>query len=663
MTAPDASALEVPQEPPKSAAPESLSDTGPYAATSRGIVWYKELKDKTVEVLLANFDARIIREVLHDDGVEERRVFEIEVALRERQYRIQVPASRFSSMTWPVELLGADAVVYAGYAIRDHLRVAIHKLSGDVPKHRVYQHTGWRSTSEHGWVYLHHGGGISAEGLVTDIAVKLDGTLVNVVLPAPPTGDTLKDAIRACLSLDAFLPDRLTMPVRAATTRAALGPTDFGLFFSGPSGTGKTEIVALAQQHYGVGFDARALPASWSSTENALEDLTFTAKDMVLVIDDFSPTGGGQQIQQLHAKAERIFRAVGNRTGRQRMRSDLTQVPPRPPRGLVLATGEDVPRGHSLNARMLHLPVHPDDMDWDALTLCQADAAAGAYAAAMAGFLRWLAPQYETVQATLRTDVAVLRTQISGGHRRSPTMAADLGIGLRYWTRYVVEMGVLTDAEGHAYWERGWQAICAAVTRRDEHQVVHEPASQFISLLRTAFVTGRAYVTNMQGGAPEQAPEGWGWKPAGSRIGEYVGQGRLIGWLDGDALYVEPQAAFAVVRQLGVDIDTPIAISLVTLKQRLQEKGHLVQTDHETDRETYTVRKTVSGVRRNVLYLDAPTFLTGPQERTSPNQSNPTNPTAQDTGNDPVGKVGSNQEGESPTHDTDGDGTAPESIS
>ena len=40
-----------------------------------------------------------------------------------------------------------------------------------------------------------------------------------------------------------------------------------------------------------AGLDARHLPASWAATPNALEGLAFLAKDAVLVVDDFNPTG------------------------------------------------------------------------------------------------------------------------------------------------------------------------------------------------------------------------------------------------------------------------------------------------------------------------------------------------------------------------------------
>ncbi|MGH2688806.1 MAG: hypothetical protein ACRDKW_08370, partial [Actinomycetota bacterium] len=127
-------------------------------------------------------------------------------------------------------------------------------------------------------------------------------------------------------------------------------------------------------------MDARNLPGSWSSTANALEGLAFAAKDALLVVDDFAPSGSVTDTERAHREADRILRAQGSRSGRLRMRADGSLRTARPPRGLILSTGEDVPRGQSLRARMLVLELERGDVDWDALTRCQRAAADGALA-------------------------------------------------------------------------------------------------------------------------------------------------------------------------------------------------------------------------------------------------------------------------------------------
>ena len=62
----------------------------------------------------------------------------------------------------------------------------------------------------------------------------------------------------------------------------------------------------------------------------------------------FRANAQGPLPSDFHREADRLVRAQGNRSGRQRMRQDSTLRPAKPPRGLLLSTGEDVPRGHSL---------------------------------------------------------------------------------------------------------------------------------------------------------------------------------------------------------------------------------------------------------------------------------------------------------------------------
>src|SRR5262249_9470141 len=157
------------------------------------------------------------------------------------------------------------AIVFPGEG-RAHAGVAIQAVSGDVPVHRVYAHTGWRTLEDGRRVYLHSGGAIGAEGVIDGVEVELPDALAHYVLPRPPAGAERAAAARASLALVDLAPAPIAVPLLAATYRAALGTTDFCLHFSGETGVFKTEVVALAQQHFGSGLDARHLPASWRST-------------------------------------------------------------------------------------------------------------------------------------------------------------------------------------------------------------------------------------------------------------------------------------------------------------------------------------------------------------------------------------------------------------
>jgi hypothetical protein len=101
----------------------------------------------------------------------------------------------------------------------------------------------------------------------------------------------------------------------------------------------------------------RHLPGSWTSTDNSLEGLLFYGKDALIVVDDFAPRGGPHEVERLHHRADRVLRAQGNNASRDRMRVDGSLRPGKPPRGLVLSTGEDIPKGQSLRARTLVIEI------------------------------------------------------------------------------------------------------------------------------------------------------------------------------------------------------------------------------------------------------------------------------------------------------------------
>ena len=211
---------------------------------------------------------------------------------------------------------------------------------------------------------------------------------------------------------------------------------------------------------------------------------------MLLTIDDFKPTGSSYDVQAFHRKADRLLRAVGNHSGRQRLNRDGKLRPERRPRGLVLSTGEEVPHGESLRARLLIVEIGYGHIDRQQLTKCQRDAAAGDYAAAMAGYLRWLAGRYQEIRSQLKRQRDALRekalAEAGQGHARSPGIMADLLIGLKYFLEFAVEVGAITQEERSSLAQRSRAALCVAVAAQAAHVAVAEPTGVFLRLLSAA---------------------------------------------------------------------------------------------------------------------------------------------------------------------------------
>jgi hypothetical protein len=618
---------QIPPPPPSNgASPGRQVAPYPYEPTPGGILWNREAPEGIIPTPLTTFTATITSQVVEDDGAETRRLLEIEATLRQRAYRFQVPAGQFASMTWPMEHLGAGAALWPGFGIKDHARAAIQFLSGDPPERRVYAHLGWREISNT-WCYLHAGGAIGPVGSVEENAVLLPPDLQRYQLPEPPTGTALAESIRASLDLLEVAGDLVTVPVYCGLWRATLGGCDSGLHLVGHTGAGKTELAALALQHFGAGLDARHLPGSWLSTDNALETLAFVAKDALLVVDDFCPTGSQYDLQSMHRKADRLFRGQGNTAGRGRLQADGTLRPTRPPRGMLLSTGEDVPRGQSLQARLMVVEVPQNGIgavDWQKLTDCQAKAAAGRYAQPMAGFLRWLAPRYRDLQRELRTEISTLREQAqqTDQHRRTPDIVANLAVGFHYFLTFAQEVGALGQAEAAELWQRCWNALGDTAAAQQEHQASTDPVRRFLELLGAAISSGRAHLSGGDGDRPKQATA-WGWREVEISTGDYTRtdlrpQGEHIGWLDGEGIYLQADSAYAVVQRLARDGGDQLPVTLATLKKRLRERGLLASTEKHRagDREVgrLEVRRVLQGKRRWVLHLNTQSLTSIPSE-------------------------------------------------
>jgi hypothetical protein len=556
---------------------------------------------------LCNFDARITREEILDDGSgEDRHTFAIEGRLYDGAPLppVSVPAADFPAMSWPIKGWGLRAVVFAGMGIKDHLRVAIQELSTGAERHRVYKHTGWRQEGG-AWLYLHAAGAIGAEGTVRSLRVELEGKLRHYSLPDPPQGEALAQAIRANLRLLGLGKPRLMYPLLGAVYRSILGGADCSVALIGTTGRGKSELAALTQQHFGTAMDRLGLPGNWSSTANALEALAFLAKDALLVIDDFKPGGSRSEIDQLHAKADRVLRAQGNNSARQRCWADGTVRADRPPRGLIVMTGEDQVRGESLRARQLPLLVRQGDLDVCSLTPFQQDAARGLYAQALAGFVQWLAPQYEQVRSRLSRQHAKLRDKALGAanHPRTPGIVADLALGLKYFLDFGVAAGVIKPRARAALADAGWQALLEAAADQAQEIRAQDPARRFLLLVAGAITAERAHLAARSGEAPEGAAA-WGWREVEvqTRDGPDVrsqAQGSLIGWLDGDDVYLDPEASFATAQRLAEEQGERLPLSQRQLYRRLKENGALASTEPNKT----TTRRTLQGKERAVIHL------------------------------------------------------------
>ncbi len=573
-----------------------------YENTPKGIV----LVNGQTRQQLTNFGARITAQVVRDDGVEQKRYLELEATMGSRVRPFGMPSERFADIRrWALDELGCEAIVYPVNKASEHATVAIQQDARGVPERHAYAHTGW-TTTDQGPVFLHAGGAIGCAGVVATIDVALHDDMARFELPAPPSGEHLCVSVRASLGLLDVAPDRVMVPVLGAVYRAPFGAVDLSVFLTGSTGNLKSAIAALCQQHYGASFDALHLPANWGFTGYAIAAMAFLAKDVLLVVDDFKPEGSQAEINAMHRTAALIFRSQGNLAGRGRADRSGEMRPTKPPRGLILATGEDVPRVESVRARIIVVEVEADDVVLAELTRAQQAATSGAYAAATAAFVQWIAGQgLEAAASERKTEAAELRAELNppGVHRRTAPALAEIGAGWSAFLHFAVGCEACTVEEAATLRKRVVVALRELAQRQGVHQAEENPARRFLRGLGAALRSGRAHLSDLRGNIPVDA-EAWGWR---RDFGSYAPQGPKVGWVDGEHVYIDRAPAIAAVNDLVQKVSSPIGLGERQLGKELDKLGALARSDD--NRGTTTSRITTSNGRPEVWVVRRSTIV------------------------------------------------------
>jgi hypothetical protein len=473
---------------------------------------------------LATFTARIDEELLYDDGIETASVFVISGRTKEGEELrpLRVPTTEFPALTWVTSGWGAAAVVEAGNGTRDHLRAAILKLSKP-RRRRIYRRTGWTEIGNR-WAFLYHGGSVGADG----IEVELDPPLDRFRLP--PVAENVPDAIRASLSLLDCGPRRVTVPLLGAVYLAPVAfilRPDATTWLYGRSGSLKSELASLAQAHFGA-FDRKSLPASWSSTDNSLESRLTTLADVLVTIDDFAPQADARADREQQQRAQRILRGVGNHSGRGRMRADLTHRPDRPPRGLALCTGESLPQGESINARLVAVEIDRDDLNLDAVSALQAGREL--LPNAMRAYLSWLCECIPGMRSSLPRRWETLRASFRSaeGHLRQADALAHTLLGIELFADFALDTKVLTDDDVSRLRSEAREALLTLAGRQHEAIVEVSAAERFLQAISTLLAQGRAHLQPVTDG-PFPAP------------------GTMIGYRTATSALLIPDAAYREV--------------------------------------------------------------------------------------------------------------------
>lgn len=559
--------------------------------------------------LLTNFTCKITQELVYHDGNKTNTILVIDGILHDEEVNektnervwpdgrplppIQVPTSEFASLGWVGDRWGMAPIIYPQPSAERDLRTAIQLASRPVKKH-IYTHTGWAKKGEKR-MYLTGSGAITDNGLDEDIEVQLPHELRNYKLPKPMDS---RECFINSLKLVNIGPKEATWPMLLATYRAPVCACDFAIHVAGRTGTFKSEICSLFQSHFGAGMDARHLPASWSSTSNANEALAYRAKDCLMCVDDFVPVGTAYQVRNLQKSADQLIRAQGNQAGRARLTDISNMQTTFYPRGMLLSTGEDIPEGHSVRARMLIVELKPGDIESRVLTVAQNNREQ--YPQAMADWIQWLAGN-SSHEAIKCYSQKIRDEHLTIGHARTPPIIGSLCATAQLLCEYAVDKGYLTVDQTQELYNKAKAAIVLAGNNQPQYLEAADPVTAMLETIRLLLGSNMAHAKTKNGGIPDDAEKyGWTAEKSPGQMAQYKSHGPRLGWVDTEAgeFMLDPTSLILIKKHSG----GKLAITPQTLLKRMKEAGILQRCDEVRKRNT--IRVTLEGHPRQVLVMN-----------------------------------------------------------
>jgi hypothetical protein len=523
---------------------------------------------------LANFDARIIREIAVDDGQTNEMFLEITGSIDGNggPKKFEISAKDFQTLNWVIPKLGAKAIISPGTSKKDHLRTAIQFLSD--PEHAmVYAQAGWR-TIDGKPMFLTGSGAIGESGLNESIDVDMARVgLGNLAIyPHDDPWDCLT-ALRDSLKPDVWTP--LIGTVFLAPLMAFCDP-DFALLIVGESGKFKSEMAAIAQSFFGA-FKRTNLVGNMDSTANFIERILHAGKDCAIVVDDFYPSNDRMKAMHLAGVMDRVLRATGNRQARGRMMADTSIRQGYTPKCLPIITAERMPIGQSNSARAYTLELEGDIITSAELTRLQQCAANGMFSGVMFEYLRWICANWTTLREKIPGKYDAIRDRLSAeGHRRAAANSSWVTLGVWAYCEFLSDLGKFAGARDKADIAADTLLTVKTVAKANAERVSDQSLDRvFISMLREGFATGRCHLK----GTVEDMPvdcELWGWQRVNEKL---VPKGEMVGYVKGHFVHLIPGAAYSFVCQMSRIQDLNFGIDQGTIYRRLAEKGFIAKQE------------------------------------------------------------------------------------
>lgn len=241
------------------------------------------------------------------------------------------------------------------------------------------------------------------------------------------------------------------------------------------------------------------------------------------------------------------------------MRADLTQRAPRPPRGLVMSSGEDLPPTRSIIARLVVVEVEKERVDECILTALQDNGARLCHA--MRAYVEYLGPRLAELQRTLPVRHRDVRAEFQQAerHARQAGALAMLSIGFDLFMTFAADIGAISPEVADRHSADARNSLAALGARQGQHLRDIDVADRFVEVLRQEVAQGRAVLqdANTVEFGPRPGIE-------------------IIGQREGDHAYVLPDLARGIVSACLREAGEAWDVSTLVLHKALVKKGYVI---------------------------------------------------------------------------------------
>lgn len=519
-----------------------------------------------------------------------------------------VPVEEFNRCDWveraELGVLRVPVATIAGASAKHDIMTAI-KLASPYPVIPAYGRLGWHQRDGR-WIYIHGGGAWCASGGVPDLRVHGDGITAFTMSPVPADTEAGCRAFDALWGLFGMGPDRFAAIEIGAAFRASMGRPTGSITYRALNMSGKSARQAFITQSWSPACRWNRLPFNAGkafATPTYIEHVHHTFGDMIVVWDDMAPVGSTRERADYF---DLFARSLFNGASKGRMGIVDRKITARArlrPRAFGSLSAEDLTAVESGQNRTHILPLTREEFDPKAFETADAGTGPADRSALMSAFIVWWAakmPAHAYV-AELEGHYRTELSRMTGAPSRYVESVADKAAGLHCGLAFAREQGWVTDARADELWAWAWSGLCESLCAQVDAIAGQSMPDRIRDSILDGLSAREAHVLGTAGDKPNDAPL-FGWDGP-------IPRGRMIGWTDGERLFLLPSAAGAFVSDYSGRAGAPIEITPRAMGEALEAAGYITGSDENRNGRIvhrHTVAKKVCGRKQVVWSMRVP---------------------------------------------------------